>query len=166
MKDDIESAFAPISPEATAKLQQRVREIWQEMSARLLSVYRAVGQEAPTAPGAPIHLEPPPKDRPPVATFSELLFEKSERPAHVMPPGLRIGLLAVSKLQDVPPAEVKELVADIRRNLDWADAELRSVSVTPYTIKHWLQVEMARERVAVFELVGPLESKRAVQHQP
>ena len=163
MKDDIVYAFAPISPETTAKLRQRVSEIWQEMSARLLSACREVGQEPPTAPGAPIHPEPPPKGRPPVATFSELLFEKSERPAHVMPPGLRIALLAASKLlEDVPPAEANELVADIRRNLDWADAELRSVSVTIHTIKHWLQLEMAREQVAVFELLGPAESKRAV----
>ena len=151
MEDDIECAFAPISPETTAKLRQRVIELWQEISGRLLS----------SAPGAPIHLESPPKDRPPVATFSELLFEKSERPAHVMPPGLRIGLLAASMLQDVPPAEVNELVADIRRNLDWADAELRSVPVTTYTIKHWLQLEMAREQVAIFECVGSAESKRA-----
>lgn len=161
MEDDIECAFAPISPEATAKLRQRVIELWQEISARLLSPNRAVGQEAPTSPDAPIHLEPPPKGRPPVATFRELLFEKPTCPAHVMPPGLRIGLLAASKLQDVPLAEVNELVADIRRNLDWADAELRSIPVTTYTIKHWLQLEMAREQVAIFELLGPAESKRA-----
>ena len=72
-----------------------------------------------------------------------------------MPPGLTIALLAVSKLQDVPRTELNELAADIRRNLDWADAELRSVPVTPYTIKHWLQLEMVRERVAIFELAGP-----------
>ena len=57
----------------------------------------------------------------------------------------------MSKLQDVPPGDVNELVADIRLNLDWADAELRSVSVTTYAIKHWLQLEMAREQVAVFD---------------
>jgi hypothetical protein len=161
MKDDIECAFAPISPEATAKLRQCVIELWQEISARLLSANRTVGQEAPTAPGATTHLEHPPKGRPPVATFRELLFEKSARPAHVMPPGLRIGLLAASMLQDVAPAELNELVADIRRNLDWADAELRSVPVTTYTIKHWLQLEMAREQVAIFERFRPAESKRA-----
>ena len=87
-----------------------------------------------------------------MATFRELLFEKSERPAHRMPPGLTIALLAVSNLQSVPLASVNELLADIRRNLDWADAELRSVPVTTYSIKHWLQLEMAREQVTVFEL--------------
>ena len=97
-------------------------------------------------------LEPPPKGRPPVATFRELLFEKSERLAHRMPPGLTIALLAVSNLQSVPLASVDELLADIHRNLDWADAELRSVLVTTYSIKHWLQLKMAREQVAVFEL--------------
>jgi hypothetical protein len=69
-----------------------------------------------------------------------------------MPTGLTIALLAVSMLESVPPANVSEVLADIRHNLDWADAELRSVSVTIYSIKHWLQLEMARERVAVFEL--------------
>ena len=152
MKDDIECAFAPISPETTAKLRQRVTELWQEISARVLSGNRAAGQEAPTAPGAPTHPEQPPKGRPPVATFSELLFEQSERPPHVMPTGLMIALLAVSTLESVPPANVNEVLADIRHNLDWADAELRSVVVTTYSIKHWLQLEMARERVAVFEL--------------
>ena len=97
-------------------------------------------------------LDPPPKSRPPVATFSELLFEKSERHPHLMPPGLMIALLAVSNLQSVPLASVDELLADIRRNLDWADAELRSVPVTTYAVKHCLQLEMAREQVAVFEL--------------
>jgi hypothetical protein len=152
MKDDIEHLFAPISPETAAKLRQRVIELWEEMSARLLAANHAVGQETPAVPGAAIHLEHPPKDRPPVATFSELLFEKSERPAHILPPGLKIALLAVSKLQDVPRGDLNELVADIRRNLDWADGELRSVAVTIHTIKHWLQLEMAREQVAIFEL--------------
>jgi hypothetical protein len=161
MEDDIEYPFAPTSPETTAKLWQRVDELWQEISARLMSANRAAGQEPPTPPGAPIHLEHPPKDRPPVATFSELLFQKAERPAHLMPPGLKIALLAVSKLQDVPLGDVNELVADIRRNLDWADAELRSIPVTTYSIKHWLQLEMAREQVAVFERGGPADSKRA-----
>jgi hypothetical protein len=165
MEDDTECDSAHTSSETTMKLRQRVIELCQEISARLLSANWAVGQESPTAPGAPTHLEHTPKGRPPVATFSELLFEKSERPAHIMPPGLMIALLAVSKLQDVPPGDVNELVADIRRNLDWADAELRSVSVTPYTIKHWLQLEMARERVAVFELVGSAESKKAAAHK-
>jgi hypothetical protein len=97
-------------------------------------------------------LELPSKGRPPVATFSELLYERSERPPHLMPPGLAIALSAVSNLQSVPLAAMDELLADIRRNLDWADAELRSVPVTIHAIKHWLQLEMAREQVAVFEL--------------
>jgi len=140
---------------------ERVDELWQVISARLASANHAAGQEAPTTPDAPIHLEHPPKDRPPVATFSELLYEKSDRPAHIMPPGLKIALLAVSKLQDVPPADVNELVADIRQNLDWADAELRSIVVTTYSIKYWLQLEMAREQVAIFELGDLAESKWA-----
>jgi hypothetical protein len=151
MKDDIKYSFAPLSPEGPEKLRRRVAEIWQEIATRLSSAKHPVGQEAQTAAGAPTHLDHPPKDRPPVGTFSELLFEKSDRPPHVMPPGLAIALLAVSKLQEVPAVGVNELVADIRRNLDWADAELRSIAITTYSIKHWLQVEMARERVAVFE---------------
>jgi hypothetical protein len=150
MEDDIEPPFTPISPETTAKLRQRVIEFWQEIAARLLSANRTAGQDTHRC-GAPIHLEHPSTDRPPVATFSELLFEESEGPAYIMPSGLKIALLAVSKLQDVPPGDVNELVADIRRNFDWADAELRSVSVTTYTIKHWLQLEMAREPVAIFD---------------
>jgi hypothetical protein len=155
MNDDIKYVSAPMPPDTTAKLRQRVSEIWQEISTRLLSENRAVAHQATVTPNVTTYLEHPDKDRPPVATFSELLSEKSERPAHIMPPGLTIALLAVSKLQDVPPTEVNELAADIRRNLDWADAELRSVPVTPYTIKHWLQLEMVRERVAIFELAGP-----------
>jgi hypothetical protein len=69
-----------------------------------------------------------------------------------MSPGLMIALLSASNLQSVPLTAVDELLADIRRNLDWADAELRGVPVTTYAIKHCLQLEMARERVAVFEL--------------
>jgi hypothetical protein len=100
-----------------------------------------------------------------VATFSELLFEKPERPAHLMPPGLKIALLAVLKLQDVPLADVNELVVDIHRNLDWADAELRSVSVTSNTVRYWLQLEIAHEQVAVFQVVGQMEIKKSRHSQ-
>jgi hypothetical protein len=103
-----------------------------------------VPQETPIAPDAAAHLEHPSTGRPPAATFSELLFGQSERPPHVMPTGLMIALLAVSTLESVPPANVNEVPADIWHNLDWADAELRSVAVTTYSIKHWLQLEMAR----------------------
>ena len=131
MKDDIQHEFGLTLPVTSAKSRNR---------------------ETPTTPDAAAHLEHPSTGRPPVATFSELLFEQSERPPHVMPTGLMIALLAVSTLESVPPTNVNKVLADIRHNLDWADAELRSVAVTTYSIKHWLQLEMARERVAVFEL--------------
>jgi len=159
MKDDIKYAFPRISPETTAELRQRVAELWQEMAARLVSAHRAPGRESPPAPGAATQPDEPPKERLPVATFSELLFEKSDRPAHIMPPGLKIALMAVSKLRDVPPGDVNELIADIRHNLDWADAELRSIVVTTYSIKYWLQLEMAREQLAAFELGDSAEWK-------
>jgi hypothetical protein len=131
MKDDIKRDFGCAPSEVPAKHRQ----------------------EQPSAPDAASHLEAPPKDRRrPVATFSELLFENSERPPHIMPTGLTIALLAVSMLEGVSPVNLSELLADIRYNLYWADSELRCLAVTTYSIKHWLQLQMARERVAVFEL--------------
>jgi hypothetical protein len=165
MKGDIKSVSKPVSVETTAELQQRVTDLWHEISTRLASVSRAVGNSSATDATDLTRLERSKKVRPPVATFSELLFEPSDRPSHLMPPGLKIALLAVSKLRTIPSGDVSELLADIRHNLDWADAELRSVSVTPHTIRHWLQLEMAREQIAVFECVGRTGSSQAVKFE-
>jgi hypothetical protein len=152
MKDDIKYVSPPVPPETTADLQRHVAQLWQEISARLASANRSVAKGSAATPVDLTNLESSPKGRPPVATFSELLVEKSSRASHLMPTGLKIALLAVSKLKEIPPGDLKELLADIHCNLEWADAELRSVSVTPYTIRHWLQLEMAREQIAIFEL--------------
>jgi hypothetical protein len=161
MKDDIKYVSPLVPPETTADLQRRVAQLWQEISARLTSANSSVARGSAATPVDLTHLENLPKGRPPVATFSELLVEKSSRPSHLMPTGLKIALLAVSKLKEIPPGDISELLADIRCNLDWADAELRSVSVTPCTIRHWLQLEMAREQIASFELDGPTKSTQA-----
>jgi hypothetical protein len=160
MKDDIKYVSPPVPPKTTADLHRRVAQLWHEISARLTSANRSVAKCSAATPVDLTHLENPPKGRPPVATFSELLVEKSNRPSHLMPTGLKIALLAVSKLKEIPPGDLNELLADIYCNLDWADAELRSVSVTPHTIRHWLQIEMAREQIAIFECDGPTKSKK------
>jgi hypothetical protein len=160
MKDDIKYVSPLVPPETTSDLQRRVAQLWQEISARLTSANRSVAKGPAATPADLTHLENQLKGRPPVATFSELLVEKSGRPTHLMPTGLKIALLAVSKLKEVPPGDINELLADIHCNLDWADAELRSVSVTPHTIRHWLQLEMAREQIAIFDLDGPTKSTK------
>ena len=160
MKDDIKYVSPPTPPETTADLQRRVAELWHEISARLVA-RRSIAKGSAGIPLDLTHLERQQKGRPPVATFSELLVEKSNRPSHLMPTGLKIALLAVSKLKEIPPGDINELLADIRCNLDWADAELRSVSVTPHTIRHWLQLEMAREQIAIFELGSPAQPAKA-----
>ena len=161
MKDDIKYVSRSVLPETTADLQRRVAQLWHEISARLTSSNRSVANGSAAIPVDLTHLEDPVKGRPPAATFSELLVEKPNRPSHLMPTGLKIALLAVSKLKEIPPGDINELLADIHCNLDWADAELRSVAVTPHTIRHWLQLEMARERIALFELDGPTSSTKA-----
>jgi hypothetical protein len=106
MSDDIKYTPALITPDITTKLRQRASGIWHEISTRLLSEHRAATHPLPTTPDVIAHLERCSKGRPPVATFSELLSEKPERPPHIMPQGLAIALLAVSKLKDFPPTEV------------------------------------------------------------
>jgi hypothetical protein len=160
MEDELENLCVPISPEIALRVRLRITEILQELCAWFLAASDVAVQGGLMGREDSIPLDrTPKKDRPPVATFSELLFEKSERSAHVMPSGLRIALLALSKLDEVPAADVNELVADIHQNLDWADAELRSCSVTVYTFRYGLQLEMAREQVVAFE-PRPKESRK------